>query len=368
MNLTQSLIEVKSISSDNPAKQTVKLTKACYYHSFDILFNGSVITTFSGSPVLKPTGILDNICTEISVKVNNDVVKSVRPWMVSRFNFLCSGKKPTARSSAAAAAVAPIDNITAESYGAIGTTGQCTSFISGLRIPFTHPLALDGDATALRTMPINGDISSAELNFIFQSWQNIEGTSTPIVIAYTSYNYSISVIGVEYADYPANSKPHTFYQTSRIEQISAQVTQKKFDIQTGYRLLGIAILCESNLTPTGSVEVAKKLSNIGIKNIGLVVNGKTYPLDATATFIQKQSEMLDSKRVDARYVSNAMEFEGYLYLDFMAGKSIYSGLDLRNAATCQLIITTNAAVAATPYLTYPLAITIEEHHLRESAV
>jgi hypothetical protein len=366
MQLHRSQRKYGTLTYQESSTQTMRIPTDSFIEYIDILIFGTVTTTFgSGTPVSAPTAFLDIMIPAITVRANNRTVKSIRPYMMRMYNTLCMGITPRRAASAGAAAAPITDNVTADARWAWGTTGQYTSALESIQIPFAVPrkIAENGLSTLLKTK----GLSNAELVFDMGAMAPLNTeTDQASVVVYTNKNFTIDVIASE-IDLPEGTPTMDFTQTTYTDQIPSQATLRQLQLSRGNILLGFGMLVETNTGGTDSVDVKNNLSNTGVTAFGLQVNGNTYPLDPATRFSQKQNEMFKRFGISAAFTTNVSQLDGYTYVDFVSDRNINAGLDLRLANSIYLLFTTAAARAAAPFLTYPFKVTVDVHEVRTIA-
>lgn len=354
------VLKTLTFSDGNPVE--VDLPLSCIIKQIIVDIWGSVVATYTGSPVAYPTNIMDILIPNISVMLSNGrTPKSIRPATAHLFNQLMAGVPRIRRATTGAAAYALPKAVDVDAAFTYPTSTQYATFFESLVINFEVPpkLALNGSATYLN---LYGE-TYASLKFQCGSFANMEGTGVSVAYSATAVYIDTTLITVN--ENPNKAKLD-FRESTKAEQFSAAVSNFMTKIPTGKRLIGIGILAESNMSNTGSVETLHKLSNIALTDLRFFVN--TDRVEKTTTFLRLQAENRIKNGINAAFSSNVSPFDGYAFLNFLEGKDLATSLDLRTGkgvADAYLEITTGAARAAAPFLTYPIKATMHIYELAD---
>ena len=135
--------------------------------------SGSIVTTYgSGTPVADAQSIFDNLVSRIDIVVNGSrTVKNVRPHLMNMQQLLATAQQNERKASAGASAAAG-NNPTVDQGFVYGTTGQTTTAVESVLIPFENIMARVGkEATWLN---LKG-VASAEIRFSTQGYSALLG-------------------------------------------------------------------------------------------------------------------------------------------------------------------------------------------------
>lgn len=356
------LLESKSFANGQPL--SIAMPRDTVAKHLKLTLSGSVQCSYSGSPAAFPTNTLDVLLQRAEVVINGSrTVVSTRPWMARMFNFLSSGVAPERRHTTGSAAYAVPRGVDVDAGFTFPTSTQYATLTESVIIPFGMPdkLAVNGGMTYLDLRESRG-VSTAELKLSCGSLASLEGSSTTVVVTYANINLTFDVELLE-ADIFAmgDFKFMDLKQSYSSYQLSAAATDYEITLNRGNKLAGIGILCETNLGSTGSVEAVKKLSNLGLTKIKLLVNGSR--IVKSTDFLSLQNENRMKLGVNAAFASNVSPFDGYAYMNLLEDFNLLTALDLSAVDSVKLQISTRAASGSAPYITYPLGIGIQTYEV-----
>lgn len=354
------ILQTKQFLDGQPV--VLDLPLSCIIKRIVIDLYGSIQCTFSGSPVAYPTNIMDILLTNISVNLGSGrTVKSIRPATAQLFNLLAYKQPRVRRATTGAAAYSLPKSIDVDAAFTYPTSTQYASFIESLIMNFEVPesIALNGAACYLNLF------KETQANITFQcgTASGLEGTGVSVTYANANIFIDTTIITVNDS---ANKEKLDFRETVKRETISAQTNNQLIKLPTGQKLIGLGILVESNISSAGSVESFKNLNNRALKELRVFKN--TDQIERSIDFLRQQFENRVKYGINAPFASNVSPFDGYIYINFLENRDLSTALDLRTSkgiADAYLEITTAAARAAAPFITYPLTISVHIYELAE---
>lgn len=309
--------------------------------------NGAVVTTFgSGTPVCDFKGIL-NLIRRIDVIVDgNRTIKSLDPIFLRYQQMMFQKIAGEKRSSAGAAAVF---NPTIDANFTYGTTGQYSTAVESITLPFECAVAGEGKENTWLNLKQR---SSAELRLSFGAFANLLGFGNTAPVVFSSSTITVDITTIEQQNVPAEIALSDFRQTQKQEAFSSQTSDRFVEINRGNMLIGLMMLARDGAAGSATTATGKVPSNNLIGKLEVRVNGMT-PIKST-TFQQLQGENRSRLGISSPMVSNISSLDGVAYMDMLVagtdGKGVLSSaLDLRPPLVdqCHLVVSTNSASAPT---------------------
>lgn len=279
---------------------------------------GSVVTTFaSGTPVADNQSTMNNLINYIDIIANGSfTIKNVTPWMMRTQQLLATGNQGERKASAGAAAAAPVYNVTADSKFTYGTTGQITSVVESIIIPFENSLA---GAGRMGTLWDTRGLASAEMRFSTAAFSSLLGFGNTAPVVYSASTLQIQIETIETQDVPLNVYFSAYKQTTKQINISAQVTDNLVDINRGNYLQGLMFEAHDGASGTTTTATGRVLSNSLLTDIKLIINGSRYVQNTN--FNRLQSKNRNRYGLNAAFASNVSVFDGMAYLDLLTPKN-----------------------------------------------
>ena len=325
-----------------------------------IRMTGSVSVTYgAGSPVIGGLGMLPRLVARIDIVQNGqDTIKSLDPYMVRMQNVLVSGSAPERAYTSQAGAFTTREALTESVFG--GPAYQATTgymlFNESIAIYFEHPFMYEmGKSVSLWNTK---GLSSAELRFAFNAQSNLleDGNSASVTYA----DDLATLFDIELISAPAIPRESDFMlykQTVRRVQFSAQSRDVLVDLPRGNLLSGIHLLARNG-------DTNKRLSDIAITDLALLINGQRLVQKTTFITLQRENRInhgiSDYRGSASQGITHLLQ--GYAYMGLVRDGDVRTCLDTRvanNVDLVQLAVST-AASSGNDAATYtnPVELTI----------
>lgn len=285
---------------------------------------GSLVTTFTGTPVADAQSIFDNLIANISVSVNGSrTIKSVRPHLMAMQQLMATSQTNERKASAAAAAVI---NPVADAGFVYGVTTNTTSFAESILIAFENIMAKTGKESTWLNLK---GVASAEIRFASRAYLSLTGfgNTAPVTYAVGSQPIAIGIQTIEAQDVEPTTYFSDFKQTTKEEAFTAQATGKLIDLNRGNYLQGIMFFAQDGAAGSATTATGKLASNLLLTNIKLKINGQV-DIKST-TFLQLQAENRNKNGLIAPYGAGVSRLDGVAYLDLLRDGDILTALDVR---------------------------------------
>lgn len=329
---------------------------------------GSVLVTFSaGSPVIGGLGFFARIVNKIEVVQNGqDTIKSVEPHMLRMQNILLGVHAPERAHSTSASAMTTRLAQTEQPFGGVAypATTEYLLFNESVVVYFEYPFAYSkGKQVSLWNTK---GLSSAEIRLSMAPLTNlIEDGNTATVVYTEDLALAIDVELTSVPSIPREKDFMLYKQFIRRQTFSAEVRDYLIDLPRGNYIAGLHILVRNGGTN-------KRLSDIAVKDIALLVNGQRIIQRSTfLTLQQKMRQEFSCKSPKATAVNGIThELQGYAYMHLVRDGDVRTALDTSLAAgvdLVQLAITTasSSGTDAATYTTNPVEVSIMVDELCE---
>lgn len=338
------------------------------FKRINLRLTGSQSVTYgSGSPVIGGLGVFPRLCSRIDIVQNGqDTIKSVDLYLLRMQNLLVNGELPERAVTKQAGAFSATRLAQTEmEYG--GTAYQATTgymlFNESLTIFFEYPFAYEvGKNVSLWNTK---GLSSAEIRFAFNAVDSLQEDGVGASVTYADdLAFAIDVELVSAPSIPREQDFMLYKQTVRRYQITAEVREYLVDLPRGNLITGLHILVRNG-------DTNKRLSDVALKDISLLVNGQR--IIQRTTFLTMQQAMRSRWGIRAPKDTAAQgithNLQGYAYMHLIRDGDVRSALNTSLAAgvdQVQLSITTAASSGIDPATyTNPVEISIMVDELSE---
>jgi hypothetical protein len=314
--------------------------EAIRYIDFSLV--GAIQTTFaSGSPAARQyEGALHRLVPTIRVLRESDAFKSVSPHMLRMQQLMATGTEPSRKSTAGASAT---DNVTADvvSSPAFGTTTQYSSIREACRIFFELPFLKnewDQRQTWFRTI----GLASASIEFQQNAYSILNSDANTAPVTYANSTLKIQTTVTEVVNIRAKGETGValFKETMKSEVLTAQVSDRRIDVNKGAALAAIHVYCLDGASGSSSTATDKLPSDLLITNMRLWANNDRLLKQTTFRQLQEENRNQFGPRVDIS--SNRSIQNGYALMNFV-DKSMSDLVDTRKGVVDSLDLVIDSA-------------------------
>ncbi len=324
---------------------TLDVPRDDVFKRINLRLTGSQSVTFaSGSPVIGGLGVFPRLCNRIDVVQNGqDTIKSLDLYLLRMQNLIVNGELPErAVTKQAGAFTATRLAQTEMEFG--GTSYQATTgfmlFNESMSIFFEYPYAYEvGKNVSLWNTK---GLSSAEIRFAFGDVSSLQEDGVGATVTYADdLAFAIDVELVSAPSIPREQDFMLYKQTVRRVQFSAEARDYQIDLPRGNLITGIHILVRNG-------DTNKRLSDIALKDISLIVNGQRIIQRTTFLTLQQSMRSRWGIRSPKGTAANGIthNVQGYAYMHLVRDGDVRSALDTSLKAgvdQVQLALTTAPA-------------------------
>lgn len=284
---------------------------------------GLTATYAAGSPVYSPQGLFSRLCPVISIVINGSrYVKTIQPFM---YRVLCAyafgGFARRAYQTGAGILSSTREPQTEWLSGTVAypATTQDTVYNESLSIYFENMFAYGrgADVTQLYT----AGASSCWMYFNFVAASNVLNDGNAASVTYSNVSCIVTPTIIENRQGTPANNAFDLVETMSDVQISAQVSNRAIDLNTGNKLLGLGIMVQNG-------DTAKTLSDTAVTKLNLKVNGSQDL--ALVNFKNLRNDNKNRYGVsDDQYASGTSAAKGVAWLNLMKDGDILSGISTR---------------------------------------
>lgn len=351
----QNVSQVVAIDSESSRKlatqafapssiMTFRLPEDTTLRALQIRLSGSIITTFaSGTPVADDFGMLDDLISSIQVRVGgSDAIKTIVPRMASFHQMLANKKRGERKASAAAAEATALDVTADVSAFPYGTTTQVTTVAEALTIYFECILADYGQE---RTWLNLRGVVGSDLILSTKAYSNLLGYGNTAPVVYSGSTLNIDVKLIEARTVEQGRLFDVWKETFQIEPFAAAAANRVIKLNPGQKIIGISLMARDGAAGSTTTATGKIQSDKLVDQIKLTLNGSYTPRNET--WAELQSDNRNRFGVNAPYVSNKSDLQGFAYIDLLQFRALATALDARTLDSVQLEISTKSAATYT---------------------
>ena len=328
----------------------------------NIRLSGSIVTTFaSGTPVADSFATLDNLVSDISVRVNGGrLIKNIRPHFL-HMQQLYSRKIQGERKSSAAAAAATGNNPLVDAGFTYGTTTQTTTCAETVYLPFENTMCREDDSD-LTWLNLKGR-ASAELSFQGAAYSALLGFGNTCPVVYSASTFVIDVETVEAQHISHDTPFFDWRQTMQETTFSGQVTDLNIPLNRGNRIQGVMMLARDGAAGSTTTASGKIPNNLLMTDIKLIINGQN---EVKATnFLNLQAQNRANFGFSAPYASSVTRVDGVAYLDLLTKGKLMSALDVRAPMVDQVYLKVSTRNSTDVSYTNPSSLVVLTNELIE---
>lgn len=312
---------------------------------------GAVVTTFaSGTPVASNQSTMNDLINYIDIVANGSfTIKNVTPWMMHIQQLIATANFGERKASAGASAASPAENVTADGKFTYGTTGQYTSVVESIIIPFENSLA---GAGRMGTLWDTRGLASAEIKISTAAFSALLGYGNTAPVVYSGSTLQIQTETIETQNIPLNIYFSAYKQTTKSVNFTAQTSDFLVDINRGNYLQGLMFEAHDGAAGTATTASGKVLSNTLLSTIKLIINGSLYLQNTD--FNSLQSKNRNRFGIDAAFASNVSLYDGMAYLDLLtpAGGEKFGAVDSAQNVQAPDVDSVQCALSTTAGATY----------------
>lgn len=322
-----------------------------------IRLSGNVTYTFASAVSALETSTFDNLVSRVEVVAGGErTVCNIKPHMNQILSLYARGVNPERRASAAGAAA--YQNMPLADSGMVfGTTGQVTTVLEALYLPFECIVAAEEEKSA--TWLNTRNLPSCELRMYTNTLASLDRSGNA---TFTASALTFEVSTVEAKDFNS-AKRYDWKRTCLVDTISAQVTERRLDLPRGNRVTGVAMFCiQDSSGVDATVANRKKPNNNSLDTVKFRLNGREV---YSNTFRSIFSDNQTRGGMNAPFGSSLSRRDGWAFIDFLQDKKLGTGLDTKGANSFELLYSSRAADATNNI--YPLDVAIETHEFVEVA-
>jgi hypothetical protein len=296
------------------ATLSLDIPRDSVYKHIILTLSGSVIVTYSNTPVADDAATFSRIVNTIEIVENGSfTIKSVTPYHAHIQQLLATNDFGVRRCSVGAAASS---YPTVDAKFTFPTSTQYSSVRESILVSFENVLAGQG---RMETLWDTRGLSSAELKLNCTSFSNLLGygnTDTPV---FSANLFSFTFETIETQSIPLQAYFAYWKQTTKSASFSAQVSDNLIDINRGNYLQGILLEARDGAPGSATTATGRVLSNTLLTNLKLIFNGVQYLQNTTFQTLQDKNR--SRYGLNAPYVTNKSLMDGMAYMDLLTPKA-----------------------------------------------
>lgn len=301
---------------------SIPLPRDTCYKGLWVRISGAVGYTYTGTPVARAEGSLNQLVSRIDLVVDGqNTIFSSTPHAMHMHMLMAKGFQPERFSSAAAAAATDNYPLT-EGNWTYGTSGQVTTLREAVYLPLECLWAEVGygrEGTYLNAR----SLQSLELKINCQNFANLLGFGNTAAVTITSNTLSFEIVSVERQDVPAGAVFDIYKRTVRTIPISGEFRDYAIDIPLGNYLTGVQLMVFDGASGTATTATGRLASNSVIQTVTLLQNGQQVVMKSGWKALVAKNR--------AVYGINAPYSGGVSRLDGVAHVNLLSRSDLSTA-------------------------------------
>ena len=355
--------KLSTVTYSQSGQAQVDIPRDTVIKRMNLQFSAAVNVVYTGAQaVLSPLGLFAKIVPQCTINADGSRnIKVLDLYIMRCMNALVYDGFGRRAYATGAGLIASTRLPTQEWLAGpvnFGVTGADVVVNESLDIDFECYLAYETGRTV--TLLYTKNLSTCTLGFQFASLSqaNQDGNATT-GLTFANADITITPTIIENRNADVSNGAFDFVETVIRKQFSQQVSQFAVDLNTGNRLVGLALLAQNG-------DTAKSLADFVITDLNLVVNGSTSIMATRFKDVMNDNKGRYGLSEDA-YSAGQHALQGFAHLNLLMNGDIRTGLDTRLAngtSQVQLLVSSasSAGVDAATY-TNPVQLSVMQQQL-----
>lgn len=282
--------------------------------ALSLRLSGSVVATYSSTPLAKETSTLSDLLNSISVEINGrSIIKNVYPHIL-HMHYLLARKIQGERKCSAAAAAAYNNNPTVDAGFTFPTSTQVATVAETVVVPFEMIFCQVGAEKSW--LDLRGT-SSAVLKLSCAAITNLDKTTNA---TFSSISFSFQPVTLEVKDWPVQPEIWDWKETYKVQQFAAAATDTWVDLPAGNLYAALSMFVRQDAAGAGADAVSFKPGNNTVRQIRIRLNGREI---LSTTFQDLQAQNRIRFGVQAPFATNQSRLDGFAMINFLT-KDLWS--------------------------------------------
>ena len=339
MTSTSRILEAKEFSRGSIVTLGLPANEVIRYLSCG-LQGSTTVTIASGTPLADSMSIFDNLVPLISVTVGGQqgIIKLVKPHLMRMQQLMAYGSLPVRRCVTGAAVV---ENPLTDQGFTYPTSGQISSFIEEIQVPFEMPWAGELTGRFDTCLDLRGKTTGV-IQFNCADYSALNAFGNTASITFSNQNTMIKV-SAECLLGDFGAKKFSIYkQTTSQEAFSSQTSNRRVKLDTAGKTSDIMLFARDGYGGTTNGNDGKRPNNNIIDRLSLKYNGKLEIRDYY--FQQLQNQNRTDYKLNAPFSSLISAIDGVCHINLLTGRDINTAFDASKPTdTLELYLSTKAA-------------------------